>query len=226
MLSDAYKDFRPGDVVEVTRYMIGRMYPPATPDTEVIGQQGVVTRVWKKYEWGYWCCAVRLFNGKSRSFDDHGHEQVKLVRQGDGTCVPGVTYPFNEDELRQQRWAALLFKLKAADNRTEGYCNPATHLAALLLRNDSSAVRQLEGMRRKDGTVNVNKVRGVFRQCRLELDPWVFAPKLDIPAEFQHWSWRNHAGLDVDWNEVADDFRADGPRRIYGCKARLDRTQP
>lgn len=205
--TDAYKDFRPGDVVEVTRYLIGRLYPPAVPCEKTIGQQGVVTRTWKKYDWGYWCCAVRLFNGASIIIDDHGYKAVKLVRQGDGQCIPGVTYPFNEDELRQHRWDALVAKLASIDNRTEGYSNPATYLAALLLRNDSAALEQIVRMRRKDGTVNADKVRAVFRQRKLELDTWVFEPRVDIPDEFKHWRWKLYTGLDVNWPEVARDFR-------------------
>lgn len=178
------------------------------------GVVGVLVRMRMDYDWR---AAPNLgsvrFLSDDDDFDASERErplsELELVAKGDGTVVPGVTYPFSGYELRQQRLAQLVARIVALNRTHQGYSNPATFLAALYLGNDRRARERLPHMQRKDGTINPEKVRKLFFEVGLKVDDWAFEPTLDIPREFAGWRLGTEVLYAVDWSEVAADFAAE-----------------
>lgn len=201
-----------GDVYRITRYMIGRLYPNPSHDKTIEGQEAIVIAkrgcdVWPHKEQ----VVLRVLSSGERishDWHEHHHQAFELVRKGDGIVVPGVTYPFTEDELRDQRWQAFLARVEAKDVSHQGFSNAATYLAWLYLNNESGFVRyDLPSLRRKDGTVNPNKVRTSFERRGLVVDSWARECPIDIPREFAGRVIHGLAGrMAVKWQEVADAF--------------------
>lgn len=129
-----------------------------------------------------------------------------LVAKGPGRFELGVTHPYSEEELKQQRWDAYVARVHLHDLTHQGYSNSATFLAALYLDQSTAFRAQLPGMWRKDGTVNADKVRKAFGQLGMTIDPWAYECPVEAPEEFQHYHNPIRAKLNVNWDEVAAEF--------------------
>ena len=204
-------EFQIGDVVSVAEY---RSNPGMNGSTwlEPSIARVVILSVGKKYQWqrNNEYATVREIQAPS---DEYAHsntrwgvslEHVSLVAKGSGSVTPGVDYEFTPEELRQQRFEAYKAKLAAVDQSHEGWTNAATWMAHLYLTQESAFHGWLKQNRRKDGTVNVNKLRKLFSQSGIKLDAWVLEAPIDPPAEFVGYA---HPYMPrVNWEELAADL--------------------
>lgn len=172
------------------------------------GRQGVVVRLYPMYpHWG----SGSPINAILRVFEDNGlnacnvdvpQDQCSVVVEGPGKVVLGETHPFSPNELRQQRWAAWEARCLAADTRHQGWSNTATFLAHLYLTNEARLVQPIRALRRKDGSINPNRLAKLFHDARLAVDPWALEPPIEVPEEFKDWVRSKHHQW-VNWGEVA-----------------------
>lgn len=207
-MAKSKSDCTVGDIIRITRYMLGRMYENPTNDMTRVGKEAVVVSVQRStYGSAKQITCRQLLSGEQETLEVYsGHEDFEYVRTLDGPVVPGVTFPWTERELINQRWAAFLQKLEGFDHSHQGFSNPATFLAWLYLKNDAQACGQLKSMQRKDGTVSTAKVHRLFSVRRFKVDDWALECPIDVPAEFQNWV-ETRKGRAVCWAEVAHAFR-------------------
>jgi hypothetical protein len=170
----------------------------------------IVTGISKDYAWRSAPnqVDVRILEpGESHAYtDSFKTEKVQLVEKGNGTFVLGQTHPFSPYELERQRWDELVAKAKAAPLEHEGFVNAATFLAWLYLNQEPRAHTNLPGMRRKDGSINPNKVEKLFSTMGLTIDSWAFECPVAIPAEFKNQGNPVAYEQRIDWREVAEQF--------------------
>ena len=205
-----------GDKVKITLRMVGILYPHPSHDSNVEGFIGIVHAIHaRRGVSGLTRAAayyVRMLEGPRSGTTvicegDSGHEAMELHAKGDGQCTPGVHFPFTEDELREQRYEALVAKVAAFDIRHQGFSNPATFIAATHLEQDPRFHARLPSLRRKDGTVNADKIRSAFLGLKHQVDSWAFACPFDVPAEFAHHHIRGlEPRMRINWHEVAAHF--------------------
>lgn len=208
-----FYDFRdqaaPGDVYLVKRRMVGRLAAGGPwHDEETEGREAIVVSKEQRRFSGQVFTMRVLTTGRLFSYDwsDRG-DVFELVRKGEGVCTPGIHYAFNEEELQAQRWVAFLAKLAAHDASHQGFVNLPTYLAWLYLNNESRWHAEAQRIRRKDGTVNPDKVFAAFRRLGLSVQPDAFECPIDVPAEFAR---RSLGALTprINWEEVAANFKA------------------
>jgi hypothetical protein len=207
--------FEPGDRVTIKAHTWA---PRLYPDTIVNEPE---TTGWVVAGVG-WCFddrrAVRLerlVEGEDSFQLEFKHPDLLVLEQkGRGIFEAGIDRPFSPKELRMARFEKFKEKLlQAVLTRYEGYRNPATFLASLHLRNDPGFMNSvLPGLVRKDGTINPNRIEKAFRDRGHRLDPWVHQSPIDVPPEFANYRLPELCHLNVDWAEVAEDFRPDPVR--------------
>jgi hypothetical protein len=117
---------------------------------------------------------------------------LEVLKVGDGTVIPGISYRLCEKEI----WDA---KYEAYDFTFEGYTNAPTHLAALYLQQDSGHRSALKGMLRKDNTINPKRISEYFRKTpSLTIDDWApLQGNFPVRSEYRQ---------GVDWDEIAAEF--------------------
>lgn len=218
---ELYKSLQPGDVVRVTRYMVDRLSALGPMhDESVEGREAVVISLNQKCEpyLGPRSVSLRLLENNQNSphwisFDRYPADDwsAELVRRGRGFVTAGVDYQLSPNEAQDLRFEELKRRLHSIDWSYQGYSNAPTFLAALYLRNHAPFMASLASLRRRDGTINPNKVERAFRDARLSVDPWAYCFPIDIPDEFKHHSLGRYQPQ-VKWSEVAADFTAEkGP---------------
>jgi len=144
-------------------------------------------------------------------------EYLTVENKGTGKFVRGVDLPFNKSQLRDAALAE--FKQRAIqailDRGThEGWSNPATwHVHIQLTNCKDFMLRQLQSLRRKDGTINPSRLikawRDLKRMKKVEpVEEWMYALPLDIPAEFEKSNFKDARDtlLRVDWLEITAEF--------------------
>lgn len=211
--------FKIGNKVRVKRYEVQTM-SGLWVDGWMVGMEGYVQGFSKDYDWrrDFNQATVRLYSDMDKNTGEYEHvyscevplDNLELIEACEGEVVPGKTCPFSRSELREMFVKQQLAEVEKYDFSAQGYKNMATHIAAMYLNQDSRFHRQLERMRRADGTVNPNKVRKAFDSLGLEVDDSAF----EIPEAFmaaKKGYYRNiidaiRAHQSIDWNEVADDF--------------------
>ena len=209
--------FEPGDKVSILEHRRApALYPNCVytePASEgwVVAGHAPLSRPWQNK----WMLErIDPNNGEAtRNFIDGGY--MALVEKGPGSFIPGVSRPYSEREIKAQRFDAFLERLDAATQpdklKHQGYSNAATFLAVTYLRNDHRFAEQMvPQLRRKDGSLNPERVRKAFSTLGLRVDGWATESPIDVPGEFAHYNhgapmWR----LNVNWPEVAEDFRAE-----------------
>lgn len=208
-MTEAIRTATVGDRVRITRHMIGRMVAGGPwHDESVEGKDGIITLIDVR-KWDRRVAYIRMIDtGYVFGLDefDRNHWGFETVAKGNGTVTPGVDYPFTEDELRKQRFDTFVARVRAVDQRHQGYSNAATFLAVLYLRNHSGFMRHiLPDLQRKDGTVNPDRLRSMFYSLKLTIDAWAQACPIELPPEFARY---NIPGMPrVNWDEVAADFK-------------------
>lgn len=202
-----------GDTVNIREH---RKTPSMYPDrtfTYPAEERCVVLSLRKRHLW----CAeaeqahcVKL-TGDGADVEDHFVKlhTLELVSKGSGHYVPGVSLPFSQRELKQQRWDAFAEQAYATPIPKHcGFSNASTFLAHLYLSQYKGFMGSLPGMRRQDGSVNPNKVEKAFRHARLVIDDWAYVHPLAVPGEFDRYSMPWRRALNINWLEVADSFSA------------------
>lgn len=209
--------FEPGDKVSILEHRRApELYPDrvyAEPASEgwVVAGHAPLSRPWQNK----WMLErIDPDNGEAtRTFINGGY--MALVEKGPGSFIPGVSRPYSEREIKAQRFVAFLARLDAATQpdklKHQGYSNAATFLAVTYLRNDPRFAEQMvPQLRRKDGSLNPERVRKAFSTLGLRVDKWAYESPIDVSGEFAMYNlgrpmWR----LNVNWPEVAEDFRAE-----------------
>jgi hypothetical protein len=209
-----------GDNVRIKDFEVqSQLYPHIRGNSYLSGLEGQVVCLHKAYDW-----MSTPDEAKVRVYiHDKGIRptawevcvnlcHIEITSKGNGTFKVGETCPYSEQELFDQRLAAFDLKvLKAkASVDANGFCNMATHLAQLYIVNDQAALREARSQRRKDGTINPDKVKKIFYRHRLQVDDWAFEPPIEIPHEFKPFVLRQGWGFDIDWKEVADNIPQEG----------------
>ncbi|UUZ75473.1 hypothetical protein LP414_27545 [Polaromonas sp. P1(28)-13] len=161
--------FEPGDTVLIKPHTTGPLlYPDIRYPHPGAGLEYVIERQ-ETARWIYDTdrkCHLRRLKEDGLDIDDQrvhpGH--LELVKKGPGAYTPGVSVPFSQRELSDQRTAA--FRQKFLDTPVpthEGFVNAATYLAWLYLNNDSGFMGTVASLRRMDGTINPNKIEKEFK---------------------------------------------------------------
>lgn len=206
--------FNIGDTVRILPYQVTTMYGYKM-EGYGSGQVGKISRLSQDYDWRRAPTHAEVEwltdNGAEHYSGSYPLGGLEVVAKGDGTFIPGVTLPFSQRELREQRWTAFEAAANAVDWTHEGFSNAASFLAWVYLNQDPRARAQLCAMQRKDGSVNPGKVEKLFGHMGLTIDDWAYACPLDIPNEFltrlNSNPVRNRQC--VNWQEVADQFHRD-----------------
>lgn len=213
-----------GDIIEFTKYMVGHLAAdgPSSCD-EKIGKQAIVVKITpvksnfsrsdtNTYELRYltgnvgsldWI-AITHYGALDR-WNSYGHKEFIIVKNGHGAPIEGVDYQLTEHEYWKRRWNAFTESLPFGYN---GWRNVASYLAHLYLNNESKFHNMLPQLRRKDGTINPDKVAKAFKQLKLEIDAWAYECPKDCPKEFQSCidSYLRKFNQ-VDWAAVAHEFK-------------------
>lgn len=213
-------DIRPGDKVRILPHETGpSYYPHIRYQHPASGEIHVVEAMPPHTPWGsgYYSDATATLRYLT---DDGGHSwhfvhpsHLEVTEQGSGSFVPGVSLPFSERELSQQRWESYLERLRVAlveEFRvgTNGFTNPATFLAALAIDNDPDALRFARGKRRADGSLNPCWARRAFKMTRTVIPEWALAPLVDVPGEFASRRIPEELRRGVLWTSVAEHLHA------------------
>lgn len=211
--------FEIGDTVYVNPYKTRNMNGELVEGWPS-GKTGIILKLTKKYDWQRAPTGVNL-----RIMSDDGRnaesawmcpiEHLTLVSKGPGRVELGVTHPFSQDELREQRWEAYVEAAHAADLTHQEFCNQATFMAHLYLDQDTRFRKELPSLWRKDGTVNPDKVRKAFHRLGLQVDPEVFECPVEAPEEFRLRPNPIAGKLNIDWDEVAAEFTRDTVEDSY-----------
>jgi hypothetical protein len=146
-----------------------------------------------------------------RWVDEH---HITLERKGTGSFTPGIDLALSPNQARLGKLTAWHARARQSviDRGTfEGWENPATWQANLLLTNDRSFVNStLPGLRRLNGTINPKRIEKAFWCAKLhnDIEPWVYQPVCEVPAEYDR---RHIPGLSmltaINWASIALDMK-------------------
>lgn len=206
-----------GDVIQFTEYMVGHMNcaGPFRMD-EMIGVQAIVVQI--NMDRGDICHHVRYLTGNKVGGQDwvyltsygtyssyHPGKCFEVIKVGNGEPpVEGVDYVLTEDEYRQRRYIAFTNTLSF---EYEGWCNAASYLAHLYLNNERTFHNMLPQLRRKDGTINPDKVKKAFHQLKLKIDDWAYECPRECPEEFKTYINQYLRQFNqIDWHAVTAEF--------------------
>jgi hypothetical protein len=177
---------------------------------------GVISRTFAEYNWmgADNMALIRCMSGGEDGQADgyetrYALDQLILLEKGDGRFELGVTHPYSHQELKDQRWKAFKLKVENTDTRHQGFVNIASFLAHLHISQERRFFDTVFGMRRKDGSVNPDKIRKLYSQnfLALRIDDYAHECPIDIPDEFIGWASR--VKQSIDWNDVAKAFKED-----------------
>jgi hypothetical protein len=203
-----------GDTVRCHPYTVQTM-SGLRVDGHRSGVEGVVVDMHKTYDWMPHpdMLKLRIFSkdGDSAYTDKHPLNDVDLVTVGPGRFALGITHPYSPSELREQRFQAVVDRWLKHDHRHQGFSNAATYLAWLYLNQEPRWHEQVRLKRRRDGTINPTWARKAFRELGLVVDEWALAPQIEVPTEFKSWLQVRTFRPQVDWDEVAAQFKAQQP---------------
>lgn len=202
----------PGDAVRIKEYVTAPMLYPNDFYTVPAVKNCVVESLQKNTGWPYPESTARC-----EWLDESGAQAItrsvelrhlELVRKGPGYFVQGVSRPYSQRELSEQRLKAWRAKVDAAPiPEHQGFRNAATFLAWRYLMDTPAFCQNVPGLRRQDGTINPNKIEKEFRRLRLRVDVWAFDCPIDEPPEYKH-CWRpGTERLEVRWQDIADYFK-------------------
>jgi hypothetical protein len=129
-----------------------------------------------------------------------------VLKKGNGR-VPrmGFEYPippFIERLCKLYDWD---WKMRHHDHSYEGFVNAATFLAWFYIKNDQKCLNAVTSQRRKNGTINPEKIRKMFYQYKLKVDDWAFEHPIKPPEGYNHVlvdRWKPK----VNWLEIAGNF--------------------
>lgn len=193
-----------GDNVRIRPYKSTNLYGDSITPSDS-GREGQIVKIYCKYDWYSIpdMAMVRMLTGDDAWVTSRPLGGLDLISKGQGFHEVGVTHPFSERELRQQRLSAFDARIKSFRGDYNGWSNAATEIAFILLNNDSAAMHLVNAVRRRDGTVNPTKVARIFADRKLLVDEWAFEPALEVPAEFtsliHSMGWRQK----INWDELA-----------------------
>lgn len=184
------------------------------------GKEGFVVGFSKDYDWRHEPnqAQVRLMYEQDPETGEFHYAynmaidlvHLEVVEAVAREVIVGKTCPYSRQELQEMFVAQQLEKIEQHDFKVEGYKNMATYLAAVYLNQNSQFHRQLDSLRRANGTINPNKVAKAFTQLGLSIDSQAFEPPivLSTPERFRYQAivqaLNKHQA--VDWDEVAEDF--------------------
>lgn len=182
--------------------------------TEIVGAKSVYrSKRWVEEYEGHVCSLDRPYRGATRynsmtvrrvvdgetkwesfelSFVSGENDNVVLLCRND-------VWPLSNQELYQKRREVFNHQVSLLDQSFEGFANAATYLAWLYLNNEPRFHNWLQGNRRKDGSVNPNKVQKEFLRMGIEIDDWASQPIIST-EEFKA------PPPKINWREVAENF--------------------
>lgn len=214
-------EFQPGDIVRIRRYTVGRMTQTPGP-SQLQGSFAVVVKV-------NWRPMLRYAgSGLAPDYDlrilgsweplysfagwaESAYEELILTTKGNGTAVEGVDYQITPKEKLERAFSFYVERCMNLDVTHEGYPNPATFLARLYIDNDAELLEKVLALRRKNGTINPERLRLAFHNARMTTDGWAYEFRIDPPEGCEAWGMPLEAKqrLAVDWCLLA---------MIYGPK--------
>lgn len=199
-----------GDTVRIRPYTEKNMH--GEPYEGCMGNVvGVVTDLYSQYKFFKEpnMASIRYFEGdQERAFScSRPLDELDIVSKGNGEFILGITQPFSKRELYEQRLEAFDAKIKATVVKWEGWDNAATHQTFLALNTTEEASRRVNAIRRKDGSVNINKLRDIFYQMGLSVADWALEPIIDVPSEFKFEIARRGWCQRIDWDSIAEEFK-------------------
>lgn len=203
--------FEIGDIVRVNPYTVTSMNGCKSEGCDS-GSWGWVVGVFDK-KWGGKDYKVFGLPRLSKQYWSQGyhltHENgLTLIEKGDGKPpIPGITYPFLPFHELWIRIGYVRYVLDHTDTTLQGFSNSATYLAHLYIMNDKMALAACRVARRKDGTINPNKVLKAFKASKLHVDDWAMELPDCIPEDLRYMNfvWEKYRPF-VNWKEVADNI--------------------
>lgn len=204
-----------GDLVKVRDFKsLSRRCQGQYEDSWMSGKEGLVMSIGPL--WNYdWCKHYR--DAASILFcpaDNYGDaweskvaiENLILLKKGNGRYPRmGFEYPIPPAIERLCRLYDWDWKMRHHDHSHEGFSNAATYLAWVYIKNDQRCLSAVVSQRRKNGTINPDKVRKIFYQHNLRVDDWAFNYPIDLPELLNH-SLITRWKPKVNWLEVAGNL--------------------
>lgn len=214
-------EFQPGDIVRIRRYTVGRMTETPGP-SELQGSFAVVVKVNWRPKYSFWKNLLapdydlRILGtweplyGFAKWYERH-YEELILITKGNGTAVEGFDYQITPKEELERAFSFYVERCMNLDVTHEGYPNPATFLARLYIDNDAELLEKVLALRRKNGTINPERLRLAFHKAGMKVDDWAYEFRIDPPEGCEAWGLPLEAfqRLVVDWVLLS---------RIYGPK--------
>lgn len=206
---DKQSTFNVGDTVEVATYQVQTM-SGLWVDGYCCGKTAIILELTKDYAWRTEPnqARLRIIEGDNEQAwgSTENLANLRLVQRGEGRVELGVTHPWTQTELQEQRWVVFVDLARGVSLTHEGFSNAATYLAWLYLNQEPRAHQSLKGFVRKDGSLNPNRVRKLFSDMRLRVDDWAYACPIEVPVEFAHRPNPVAHLQQVNWPEVAAEF--------------------
>jgi hypothetical protein len=203
------EQLRVGDTVRVKPYQTQNMSGHWS-EAYLSNRTGVIISLHADYSWRREPTHARIRmpegDGDGTWNSDAALAQLELVSKGNGTFELGVTHPFSPKELRLQRWADFQARANAADLSHQGYSNRATFLAWMYLNQEPKVHAELPHLWRQDGTINPNKLHGLFARYQMEIDEGAYMCPLETPVDLVGYGNPIRAKLGINWDEVAAEF--------------------
>lgn len=183
--------YQTGDTVLIRRYTVGRMTETPGP-SELQGMYAIVVRVnWRpKYRsWKHDLAPdydLRILGTweplySFAKWHERDYEELTLVTKGCGTAIEGVDYQITPEEQQDRAFKFYVERCMNLDVTHEGYPNPATFLARLYIDNDAELLEKVLALRRKDGTINPERLRLASHKAGVKIDDWAYKYHIDPP---------------------------------------------
>ena len=193
-----------GDVVRAT-YEVGRM-AAGGPWLETSG--GVVISLRKQYDWQHEATLATIRNVDPEVFcaeHDIKISGVEAVLQvGTGEVIPGITYQFSKHELYEQRMRVLEAEFTTIDWTYQGWSNAMTFLANAYLQQEPRAHAWIAQAKRRNGSINPNKIAKIFSDLKLSVDSWSNQYPV-VSEEMLAVKWLKWPR--INWQEIADEWK-------------------
>jgi len=199
-----------GDTVAIKEHQRAPKLYPSDFYTVPASGGWTVCRIDREYTWGPY--TAYLYKYEAGRYDYRSEfcafQYLSIESKGNGAFVPGETIPLSEELIYRGRCEEIRQRFANTPvPEHEGFVNSATWLACFLLSQDTRTSGYVSQLRRKDGTINPDKMRKLFSDFQLKLEEWVSEPHIEIPEDLRriHLPDKDRR-LGVDWQEVAEEF--------------------
>jgi hypothetical protein len=203
-------DFAVGDTVAIAEHRRApTLYPTSYYTVEASGGWVIESIERDGYIGAHKAWMYKFVDGEFEyRYDFADFAYLTLEKKGDGTFIPGVHLPLSPRLILRGRIEKVRDRfVNTPVPKHEGFCNAATWMAHMLLAQESCTRGHVEQMRRKDGTVNPDKIKKLFSDLRLKLEGWVTEPHIEIPEDLRGVVLPGRESrLGVNWQELAHEF--------------------